>query len=96
MKLKYTKTERNFSLITFTDLYKTECSIQKSSLANKDAIWFGVDNPKPQILGVDGWQDIKIDENIMLSTRMHLTRNQVSKLLPILQKFVDTGEITNN
>lgn len=28
-----------------------------------------------------------------IGSRMHLTRNQVKKLLPILQRFVETGEI---
>lgn len=27
-------------------------------------------------------------------SKMHLSRNQVAELLPILQKFVETGEIS--
>jgi hypothetical protein len=75
-----TKTERGFSIITFKDYYDAECSIQKSSLATKDAIWIGINDSGPKVLSSN-------------STRMHLTREQVDELLPILQNFVDTGEI---
>jgi hypothetical protein len=30
----------------------------------------------------------------MVDSRMHLSREQVAELLPILQKFVDTGELS--
>ena len=99
MNLKVSKTGRNFDLIEFNDLYNGSCSIQKSSLANKDAIWFGIDDPNPQILsskvrdGGTGWEKYDIPEDILLTTRMHLSREQVKILLPILQKFVDEGEI---
>jgi hypothetical protein len=41
--MKLSKTQRGFALITFTDSYGAECSLQKSSLATEDAVWFGVD-----------------------------------------------------
>lgn len=47
------KTERGFSVIIFSDRYEAECSIQKSSLATEDAIWFGVNNPNPIIMASD-------------------------------------------
>jgi hypothetical protein len=34
-------TNRGFSKIEFNDIYNQECSLQKSSLARKPAIWFG-------------------------------------------------------
>jgi hypothetical protein len=40
-KFKTGKTERGFDIIEFTDFYDKECTIQKSSLATDDAIWFG-------------------------------------------------------
>jgi hypothetical protein len=40
MKLKYEKTDRGFDVIFFVDRYAKLCSIQKSSLATEDAIWF--------------------------------------------------------
>lgn len=41
--MRKSKTDRNFDLIEFEDLYGENCSIQKSSLATQDAIWFGID-----------------------------------------------------
>ncbi|WYV99119.1 hypothetical protein Amme3_00123 [Pseudomonas phage vB_PpuM-Amme-3] len=99
-------TERGFSVIEFKDCYGEKCSIQKSSLASEDAIWFGVDDANPQIMasqalahGVDtdktvGWVEYPLPKEVLLSTRMHLTREQVAELLPILQHFVNTGEIS--
>ena len=33
-------------------------------------------------------------DKLSVSSRMHLNREQVAKLLPILQKFVETGELS--
>jgi hypothetical protein len=101
-----TKTSRGFDIIEFADRYGDICNIQKSSLAGEDAIWFGVEDACPQIMasealaaGVDteettGWVPYPIPKNVLLTTRMHLTRELVAELLPILQRFVDTGEIS--
>ena len=40
-----------------------------------------------------GWIPYPIPEEVLLCTRMHLSREQVAELMPVLQKFVDTGEI---
>lgn len=89
----------------FLDLYNTRCSIQKSSLAETDAIWLGVDDPKPKILATQasghgiateekaGYVPYPLPADVHLTTRMHLTRAQVRSLIPILQRFVDTGDI---
>lgn len=108
MKLTYTKTVRGFGNITFEDRYDKECSIQKSSLATEDAIWFGVVDANPKILATDarrfgiptkemtGWVPYPIPIEVFLSTHMHLTREQVATILPILQHFVDTGELPDD
>ena len=99
-------TQRGFSLGEFTDRYGEKCSIQKSSLATEDAIWLGVDNPNPKILaskaaslGVEttettGWIPYPIPKEVLMSTRMHLTQDMVRQLIPLLQRFADTGELT--
>lgn len=104
-KIKIKKTERGFKIGEFTDRYGSKCSIQKSSLATEHAIWFGVDEPNPQIMVSDahklgiatpsnnGWVKYDIPKEVLLSTRMHLTIKQVKELLPILQNFVKTGEL---
>lgn len=98
-------TERGFSKIIFLDRYDELCSIQKSSLAEEDAIWFGVADASPQVMASDawkvgvatkettGWVPYQIPKEVLLSTRMHLTQDQVKELLPILQHFAETGEL---
>lgn len=99
------KTHRGFALGKFDDLYGAKCSIQKSSLAADDAIWLGIDSPEPKIMAsqaakhgvatavLTGWVPYPIPDGVLLTTRMHLDRQQVAKLLPLLQHFVDTGEL---
>lgn len=93
-------TERGFAFHVFTDYNREECSLQKSSLATDDAIWLGcrkigLKRFEPGI----GWSDVVLPNEgpggvaYIANTRMHLTRKQVAELLPILQRFVDTGEI---
>ena len=79
MKIKTTTTNRGFALNTFEDEYQRNCSIQKSSLDTKNCIWFGVDSDA--------------EGNEVNNGRMHLSQSQVKKLLPILNKFVETGEL---
>lgn len=98
-------TQRGFASIKFKDRYDSPCSIQKSSLAMEDAIWFGIDDANPQIMASDarrmgiptpatvGWIPFAIPEEVLLSTRMHLTQDQVKELLPILQHFAEHGEL---
>ena len=81
------KDQRGFAYAYFLDHYNQKCSLQKSSLAFKDAIWLGVENTGPHITGPTG---VKNDG---VNVRMHLTRLQDNKLLPNLIKFVETGEI---
>lgn len=92
-------TPRGFALIEFSDRKQNECSIQKSSLATEDAIWMGINNANPQIMassvveGGVGWVSYPLPEGVNLTTRMELTQEQVRELLPILEHFVETGEL---
>ncbi|AVQ10299.1 hypothetical protein [Myoviridae environmental samples] len=99
------KTERGFGMIEFSDRYGEDCQIQKSSLAFEECIWFGIADATPQIMAIDahkvgidtdqgcGWIPYPVPKEVLLTTRMHLTQDQVRKLLPILQRFADTGEL---
>lgn len=80
MKIQFN--QRNFAYAEFEDRYKQKCSIQKSSLATEDCIWLGVGILVE--LGGTG-------EEIM--GRMHLTQEMAAELIPILQRFVNTGEL---
>jgi hypothetical protein len=81
-EFRYDQTERGFARIDFRDLHDAACSLQASSLATDDAIWFGRNEAK--IDPVSG---------LPIGPRMHLNRAQVAALLPILQHFVMTGEV---
>lgn len=103
--VKMGTTMRGFSHGTFIDYYGNACSIQKSSLATADAVWLGVDDVSPKLLHGDakalgletdatcGWVPYPIPPEVHLTTRMHLTREQVAALLPFLERFVATGEL---
>jgi len=105
MGISIGKTPRGFSTAEFVDRYGAKCSLQKSSLATEDAIWFGINEPDPQItasnakkLGIPcgtetGWVKYEIPEEVLINTRMHLTQEMVIELLPLLQKFAETGEL---
>ena len=102
--MKFETTERGFDLASFIDRYGSQCSIQKSSLASEDAIWLGIDDPEPKIMasqaksfGIEttetvGWVEYPIPKEVLINTRMHLTREMVAELLPILNRFVETGQ----
>ena len=107
MKIEFN--ERGFAYAEFEDRYKQKCSIQKSSLATEDCIWLGVNDADPKIMSSDatrmglrertfderdnGWVPFEIPEEVSLSTRMHLTQEMAAELIPILQRFVNTGEL---
>lgn len=71
-------TERGFAVYEFTDRYGQGCSLQKSSLASEDAIWFGV------VTNMEGER---------VNDRMHLTQDHVAELLSALKLFAATGEL---
>lgn len=79
--MKITTTSRGFRRAEFSDKYGDECSIQESSLATEHAIWLGCNEGRHV-------------EGVCLA-RMHLTQELASQLLPLLQYFVDSGELPN-
>lgn len=84
LDFKFKPTPRGFSRADFKDLYGAPCSIQASSLATDDAIWLGCDE-----LGIEPVSKEPFAQ------RMHLNREQVASLLPILERFVETGELSS-
>lgn len=104
MKIKDTKTQRGFEITEFEDTYGAKCSLQMSSSAMENKIWFGVNDADPQIMAslahqhgievkgeVSGWVEYPIPNEVSLNTRMHLNVEQVEKLLPYLKRFIETG-----
>lgn len=87
------KTERGFDIRHFTDRYGAKCSIQKSSLATEDCIFLGIEKADPQIMSPDGWMPFDVPKEVLINTRMHLTRQMVIELIPSLIKFAMTGNL---
>ena len=97
MLSKIQKTFRGFDFYTFEDRRGYECSLQKSSVATEECIWLGLDDSNPlELIPGKGWIDAsaKIDKNIEFTTRMHLSQQQVKALLPQLQHFAETGDLS--
>jgi hypothetical protein len=95
--LKIETNARGFHVAEFIDSYGNKCSIQKSSSATRDCIWLGIDNPKLTVFEDDSkgkYITTQMPSNFDVDSRMHLTIDQVKMLLPILQTFVETGELT--
>lgn len=96
------KTSRGFDRMEFSDRNGVSCSLQKSSLASEDCIWIGANEIglKRFAPGAGGWTDVPLEQDApygvvhIANTRMHLSREQVADLLPYLQRFVDTGELS--
>lgn len=98
-------TNRGFFLGQFEDDYGQKCSIQMSSIATRRCIWLGIDDADPKIMASDarkvgiktsettGWIPYPIPEGVLLHTRMHLSREDVKRILPLLTKFAETGEL---
>lgn len=104
MEIAYGDTGRGFSLCTFKDHYGLECSVQDSSLADDACIWLGIDNPRVQVFvpngpavdGKDSWRPLEKPANadcLLVDSRMHLTREMAMGLLPVLQRFIETGSV---
>lgn len=82
-------TQRGFGKAVFEDTGGAKCSIQESSLQYGDPareegpmIWLGVDQLGP----MEGNRKVA-------DGRMHLSRQRVKDLLPLLQHFAETGSL---
>lgn len=94
LNITQNNTARGFARFCFEDRYKVACSLQMSSLATEAAIWLGCDDIQPRILVPnEGWQPVSIP-GMITNSQMHLTQDQVRELLPYLQRFAETGELT--
>lgn len=89
-EIKYN--QRGFAYIEFEDTHGNQCSLQKSSAALYDAIWFGIADPEINVMIDGGWKRLAIPEGAVVNSRMHITQKQLREILPLLQHFADTGE----
>ena len=94
--MKTGKTLRGFNYTKFKDQYGLECSLQKSSNASENCIWFGINKPKLTVFenkDMGKYIITEMPETFMVDSRMHLTQDQVKELLPFLTKFAKTGNL---
>lgn len=94
-------TGRGFQIVEFKDRYGLDCSIQQSSIATEACLWLGVTDAKPEIMATDapkhgvftqettGWVPFPVPQEVLLHTRMHLSREQVRSLIPVLQRWLE-------
>lgn len=84
---KIEHTERGFRIAKFTDRYGDECSLQKSSLATEDCIWFGISQVKPIIMAHDA--------RVLADSRRQLSSHEqyrVEKPGPLVRGEKETAE----
>ena len=85
-ELPSVETGRGFTRVIFKDHYGRACTLQESSMAKPPAVWLGVeaDQIKRELVEHPGATP---------RTRMHLSEERVSNLLPYLLKFLAEGEL---
>lgn len=103
MKIK--RTDRGFPYVEFKDTYESDIYIQKSSVADYDAIWLGIRDPKPQVKARDaakvgvktnetvGWVPFPIPDEVNIIRQMHINKKQAKKIVKMLNRFIETGDI---
>jgi hypothetical protein len=95
------ETNRGFYYYEFEAKDGTKCSIQESSNAMEKCIWLGADEiGLKKFIPYQGWEDVELLEQDhpygithVANNRVQLNQETVAKLIPLLQKFVDTGEL---
>lgn len=77
--MRITKTDRGFQIVRFKDRGGVECTLQQSSAI--DDTDRGMEQPGSSFVWLGG-----------IDARMHLSRERVAELLPILSRWLETGK----
>jgi hypothetical protein len=71
----------------------------------QDHLWLGVNETRPKILAskaaaagiqtteTTGWVEVPLPEGALISSRMHLDRDQARELVTHLKRWIDTGSL---
>ncbi len=80
---------------SFKDAHNKECVIKKSHIAPNEYIWFGVNDSQLTIheKNTDNCVTTDLPKDWKVNSFMYLSRSQISKLLPILKNFYNTGDL---
>lgn len=94
-EMRFKRTERGFALYEFVDGDGEAATLQMSSAAEAPHVWLGADAVRlMRFVPGESWSDVPLPEgDVAGNQRLHLTRENVAALLPILKRFVDTGDI---
>ena len=96
------KNNRGFEVQHFKDDYGLDCSIQESS-AEEPHVWLGVHTAQHKVIWYDaekyginvteraGWYDYPIPKDVLVKSRMHLSRKQAKILAKKLMYFARHG-----
>lgn len=69
-------------------------------------LWIGVDDASPRIMASEaaehgvattettGWVSFPVPKNVLMTTRMHIPRDQVPDIIATLQRWYDTGSLS--
>lgn len=78
----------------FKDSYKHNCVLEDFPYHVEELISLGILDPKLKKLNDKGnWEEVKLPEGTSIFTRLTLSREQVSELLPLLEAFVNDGKL---
>ena len=99
-EIELDSTQRGFAIGEFKDAYGTECVIQQSSSV-EPRIWLGAKKLEVKEFVAfrepEAWVTLEfentMEHHFVGNERMHLSQENVKQLLPLLQRFAETGEL---
>ena len=94
--MELTRTRRGFEIGEFQDVIGNPCSIQESSIATMDAIWFGRDvlDPPSRLMGAGRaeaelmFPKEQLYCEVNIRNRMHIGKKEARKIVFHMQRFV--------
>jgi len=95
MEIKLDCEPRGFMRGEFKDYYDKACHIQESSICYPPCIWLGCSEPEPKRFINGKWVSFDLPPETITNTCMHINQEQAAALIPLLQLFVETGQLRN-
>jgi hypothetical protein len=94
-ELLLTRNEKGNDLVMFIDGHDQECCIEMTQRA--ESIWLGPTDPAMTVYEMPDRTgktlEIQVPFGFKIHAQMHLSREQVSQLLPFLTNFVERGKL---
>lgn len=58
-----------------------------------DFLWIGPNSANPKVRGSNGWIEYPVPDEVLMTTRMHVSRKQVEDLVAHLMIWLRTGSL---